>query len=66
MKNFVCDFRCLKAVYFSYDYGKTWKEHRTSGFSKLTRIVGFYKDEFLALEGIYFREILLKVAVVLW
>lgn len=56
--NFICDYSALGSspeIRFSYDYGKTWKTHNVKGFSILQSTFGFYKDEFLVTEGIFFR-----------
>ncbi|MCY0977716.1 hypothetical protein PGH12_15230 [Chryseobacterium wangxinyae] len=57
-KNFVCDYRKLGAkpeIRYSYDYGKTWKSHHVQGFTILSSLVGFYKDQFLVTEGIFWH-----------
>lgn len=57
-KNFVCDYRKLGAkpeIRYSYDYGKTWKVHHVTDFTILQNIFGFYKDEFLVTEGIFWH-----------
>ncbi|MEJ5053399.1 hypothetical protein [Sphingobacterium sp. MYb382] len=57
-KNFVCDYRKIGVkpeIRYSYDYGKTWKTHRVQGFTILQDIFGFYKDEFLVTEGIFWH-----------
>lgn len=57
-KNFVCDYRKLGAkpeIRYSYDYGKTWKVHHVTDFTILQNIFGFYKDQFLVTEGIFWH-----------
>ena len=57
-KNFVCDYRKLGVkpeIRYSYDYGKTWKSHHVQGFTILQSLAGFYKDQFLVTEGIFWH-----------
>ncbi|TGN24556.1 hypothetical protein [Empedobacter tilapiae] len=55
-KNFICDYRKIGSkpeIRYSYDYGKTWTTHHVQGFIILQNLFGFYKDQFLVTEGIF-------------
>ncbi len=54
-KNFMCDYRDRSRIRYSYDYGKSWTTHKVRDFSIMQNIFGFYKDEFLVTEGVFFR-----------
>lgn len=56
-KNFACYFketRPYTTLYFSYDYGKTWKEYHTKEFFTTVTSKGFYKDKYILIDvGFY-------------
>ncbi|MGV0924842.1 hypothetical protein [Empedobacter tilapiae] len=57
-KNFICDYRKIGSkpeIRYSYDYGKTWTTHHVQGFTILQNLFGFYKDQFLVTEGIFWH-----------
>ena len=57
-KNFMCDYNNIgpkPEIRYSYDYGKTWTTHHVQGFTILQNLFGFYKDQFLVTEGIFWH-----------
>lgn len=57
-QNFACDYSKLgpqPLIRYSFDFRKTWKTCNVRDFSILQSRVGFYKDQFLVTEGIFFH-----------
>ena len=51
--DFICNYRSLGGIKFSFDRGKTWQTHSTPGFRILNKRIGFYKDKYIVAEGIF-------------